>query len=76
MPAILENAVQFRVHGASRQTGRLEWFDFLKDKLFFTQQVVKQQRHRSVDPTNMFLKIEEVYNQHRDELQAAVGIGE
>jgi hypothetical protein len=71
-----ENAEILKARGVDKRTGEVEWFDFLRDKLVFVKRVAKENdRDRSVSSTDMFLQIEAAYNEQKEQLQEAVGIG-
>ncbi len=76
MRTIHDAAQVVQARGVDARTGSVELFDFLADKFAFKRRVVKESdRSRSVNATDMFQQIEKVYNEHKEELENAAGVG-
>jgi hypothetical protein len=71
----LEGAEVLKAKGVDKRTGRIEAFDFLKDKMVFVRAVAKEnERDRSINSTDMFQQIEAAYNENKETVHHAVGI--
>jgi hypothetical protein len=65
------------VRGRDERNNKVDWFDLLKNKFVFTDNVVKQDaRHRAVDGAAMFSAIASAYNDNREVLENAPAIGD
>jgi hypothetical protein len=75
-PRTREGAEVFKVRALNNRTQRVETFDLLKDQLVSSRQVVRHgERERAVNSENMFQAIEAAYNELRESLERAAGVG-
>lgn len=75
-PRTREGVEVFKVRAEDDRTGKPEWFDLLKDHLIATRRVARQDdQHRAVNSASMYREIQRAYEQLRESLETAAGIG-
>lgn len=75
-PRTREGAEVFKVRGRDDRTQGVENFDLLRDQLVTSRQVVRHgERERAVDSESMFQAIETAYDDLRESLERAAGVG-